>query len=167
MSDGAEAEAGGSAMKYETDRFRSRSLRRFPCGTPGCCQGFWNHDKMFWSGVQREQKRGRASRSADGHLGTMRRLGRATEPWTTPAIRLLLDSVLQQVDDGRWMRSERRTARSPSVLPAHICGRLGRSFWSRGYGVSTVGFDEESIREYIQEQEEHEKREEQGGLMFD
>ena len=44
---------------------------------------------------------------------------------------------------------------------------LGRSFWSRGYCVSTVGFDEASVRQYIQEQEEREKQEEQGGLMFD
>ena len=44
---------------------------------------------------------------------------------------------------------------------------FGRSFWSRGYCVSTVGFDEESIRRYIEEQEEHEKRQEQGPLMFD
>ena len=44
---------------------------------------------------------------------------------------------------------------------------FGRSFWSRGYCVSTVGFDEESIRKYIEEQEEHEKDEDQGKLMFD
>ena len=44
---------------------------------------------------------------------------------------------------------------------------FGRSFWSRGYCVSTVGFDEDSIRRYIQEQEEHEKQQEQGSLMFD
>ena len=44
---------------------------------------------------------------------------------------------------------------------------FGRSFWSRGYCVSTVGFDEESIRRYIEEQEEHDKRQEQGPLMFD
>ncbi len=44
---------------------------------------------------------------------------------------------------------------------------FGRSFWSRGYWVSTVGFDEESIRRYIAEQEEQEKRHEQGRLMFD
>ena len=44
---------------------------------------------------------------------------------------------------------------------------FGRSFWSRGYCVSTVGFDEQTIRRYIQEQEEYEKRQEQGRLMFD
>jgi putative transposase len=44
---------------------------------------------------------------------------------------------------------------------------FGRSFWSRGYCVSTVGFDEASIRQYIQEQEEHEKQQERGSLMFD
>ena len=32
---------------------------------------------------------------------------------------------------------------------------FGRSFWSRGYCVSTVGLDESMIRKYIQEQEKH------------
>ncbi len=31
---------------------------------------------------------------------------------------------------------------------------LGRTFWARGYCVSTVGLDEEAIREYIRNQEE-------------
>ena len=44
---------------------------------------------------------------------------------------------------------------------------LGRSFWSRGYCVSTVGFNEQTVRAYIQEQEDREKREDQGGLMFE
>jgi len=47
-----------------------------------------------------------------------------------------------------------------------VC-RPGTSFWSRGYCVSTVGFDEESVWRYIEEQEEHDKRQEQGPLMFD
>jgi putative transposase len=44
----------------------------------------------------------------------------------------------------------------------------GFHFWSRGYCVSTVGLDEGKIREYIRNQEEEEKREEQlalGGLQ--
>ena len=44
---------------------------------------------------------------------------------------------------------------------------FGRSFWSRGYCVSTVGYDEASIRKYIEEQEEHEKEEDQGKQLFD
>ena len=41
-----------------------------------------------------------------------------------------------------------------------VTGTLfGRSFWSRGYCVSTVGLDEKKIRQYIQEQEKHEKDE--------
>ena len=41
-----------------------------------------------------------------------------------------------------------------------VTGTLfGRSFWSRGYCVSTVGLDEQTIRRYIQEQEKHEKDE--------
>ena len=34
----------------------------------------------------------------------------------------------------------------------------GLHFWARGYCVSTVGLDEATIRKYIQEQEELEKR---------
>ena len=35
----------------------------------------------------------------------------------------------------------------------------GLHFWARGYCVSTVGLDEETIRRYVREQEEHEKDE--------
>jgi putative transposase len=31
---------------------------------------------------------------------------------------------------------------------------VGQDFWARGYCVSTVGLDEETIREYVQSQEE-------------
>ena len=34
---------------------------------------------------------------------------------------------------------------------------FGRSFWARGYCVSTVGLDEDTIRKYIREQEKKEK----------
>ena len=37
----------------------------------------------------------------------------------------------------------------------------GFHFWSRGYCVSTVGLDEQKIREYIRKQEEEEKCQEQ------
>ena len=41
-----------------------------------------------------------------------------------------------------------------------VTGTLfGRSYWARGYCVSTVGLDEAKIRKYIQEQEKHEKEE--------
>ena len=33
----------------------------------------------------------------------------------------------------------------------------GLQFWSRGYCVSTVGLDEDTIRKYIRKQESHEK----------
>ncbi|UCG63752.1 MAG: IS200/IS605 family transposase [Deltaproteobacteria bacterium] len=42
---------------------------------------------------------------------------------------------------------------------------FGRSFWARGYFVSTVGIDEGKIRHYIKEQEELQK--EQIALDFD
>ena len=34
----------------------------------------------------------------------------------------------------------------------------GQALWARGFFVSTVGIDEETIREYIQRQEEEDKR---------
>ncbi len=37
----------------------------------------------------------------------------------------------------------------------------GCHFWARGYCVSTVGLDEQMIREYIKNQEREEKRQEQ------
>ena len=37
----------------------------------------------------------------------------------------------------------------------------GESFWARGYYVSTVGLDEEVVREYIRRQEKEEARLEQ------
>jgi len=43
---------------------------------------------------------------------------------------------------------------------------FGRSFWSRGYCVSTVGLDEAAIRKYIQEQEQHQRDQDQGELDF-
>ncbi len=41
----------------------------------------------------------------------------------------------------------------------------GLHFWSRGYCVSTVGYDKGTIREYIKTQEDHDKKEDQ--LEFD
>ena len=41
---------------------------------------------------------------------------------------------------------------------------FGRSFWARGYCVSTVGLDESTIRQYIQDQEQHQKDHEQDEL---
>ena len=38
---------------------------------------------------------------------------------------------------------------------------VGQHFWARGYFVSTVGRDEEVIRQYIRHQEEEDKRLEQ------
>ena len=35
---------------------------------------------------------------------------------------------------------------------------VGQSFWARGYFVSTVGRDKETIRDYIRDQQEEDKR---------
>lgn len=44
-------------------------------------------------------------------------------------------------------------------------GFTGKSFWSRGYCVSTVGLDEKTVREYVKNQDEHDKRQDE--LDFD
>jgi putative transposase len=40
----------------------------------------------------------------------------------------------------------------------------GRHFWARGYCVSTVGLDEATIREYIRNQQEEDRRQEELGF---
>ena len=42
---------------------------------------------------------------------------------------------------------------------------VGQHFWARGYFVSTVGRDEEVIREYIRHQEKEDRRIDQLNLM--
>ncbi len=44
-------------------------------------------------------------------------------------------------------------------------GFTGKSFWSRGYCVSTVGLDEKTVREYVKNQDEHDRRQDE--LDFD
>ncbi len=41
---------------------------------------------------------------------------------------------------------------------------FGRSFWARGYCVSTVGLDESAIRKYIQDHEQRQRDQEQDEL---
>ncbi len=41
---------------------------------------------------------------------------------------------------------------------------FGRSSWVRGYCASTVGLDESAIRQYIQDQEQHQQNQEQDKL---
>lgn len=42
----------------------------------------------------------------------------------------------------------------------------GENFWARGYFVSTVGLDEETVRRYIREQEQEDERLEQMNLEY-
>ena len=42
---------------------------------------------------------------------------------------------------------------------------VGQHFWARGYFVSTVGRDEEIIREYIRRQEDDDRRQDQMDLL--
>ena len=59
--------------------------------------------------------------------------------------------------------------KSAIYIARTYCGRkknfVGQSFWARGYYVSTVGRDEETIREYIKHQEKQDKRLEQLKLL--
>jgi putative transposase len=43
----------------------------------------------------------------------------------------------------------------------------GQNFWARGYYVSTVGRDEETIKKYIREQEDEDKRQDQLEMFKD
>jgi len=40
-------------------------------------------------------------------------------------------------------------------------GFTGKNLWSRGYCVSTIGLDEKTVREYVRNQEEHDKQQEE------
>ena len=42
---------------------------------------------------------------------------------------------------------------------------VGQSFWARGYCVSTVGLDEETVRAYVRSQEEADKKLDQLKLL--
>ena len=42
----------------------------------------------------------------------------------------------------------------------------GENFWARGYFVSTVGLDEDMVRQYIREQEQEDERLEQLNLAY-
>ena len=42
---------------------------------------------------------------------------------------------------------------------------VGQHFWARGYYVSTVGKDEDAVREYIQKQEHEDQRIDQLNLF--
>jgi len=44
---------------------------------------------------------------------------------------------------------------------------FGRSFWARGYCVSTVGLDEDQTRQYIRDQEKLQRDLDQGELEFE
>ena len=52
--------------------------------------------------------------------------------------------------------------KSAIAIAHHFGGRqrnfTGEVFWARGYFVSTVGLDEEMVREYIRNQEKEDER---------
>ena len=60
-------------------------------------------------------------------------------------------------------------AKSAIHIARQYCGRkknfTGQHFWASGFHVSTVGKDEESIREYIKHQEREDRRLDQMNLF--
>ena len=59
--------------------------------------------------------------------------------------------------------------KSAIFIARNLVGRrrnfVGESFWARGFYVSTVGLDEEVIRDYIKHQEKEDQRVEQLTLL--
>ncbi|GEM_PF-1440450 len=49
--DATDRRRDGRPERERKDRFRSRSCRRFSCGTPGCCQGAVEPGKAIWERV--------------------------------------------------------------------------------------------------------------------
>ena len=54
--------------------------------------------------------------------------------------------------------------KSAIAIVRQFCGKdrnfAGEHFWARGYAVSTVGFEEEKIKQYIKDQEGHDQQSE-------
>lgn len=52
--------------------------------------------------------------------------------------------------------------KSVIYIARNFCGKprnfIGENFWARGYYVSTVGLDEDSVKKYIQNQEKEDQR---------
>lgn len=57
-----------------------------------------------------------------------------------------------------------------AIWVARMCGRkrnfTGQHFWARGYCVSTIGLDDETVRQYVKRQENEDKKLDQL-TMFD
>ena len=60
--------------------------------------------------------------------------------------------------------------KSAISIARNLMGRkrnfTGESFWARGYFVSTVGLDEEMVRQYIRDQEKEDQRLEQLNMAW-
>jgi putative transposase len=49
-----------------------------------------------------------------------------------------------------------------AIWVARMCGHkknfTGQNFWARGYCVSTIGLDDETVREYVKRQEDEDRK---------
>ena len=103
------------------------------------------------------------------------------------AFRTLTEQKESRIEEGHLMRDHVHMLISipPKYAVAHVIGFIkgksaihiartfmdrkrnfvGQHLWARGYFVSTVGRDEEMIRQYIREQEAEDKRTDQLSLL--
>lgn len=105
-----------------------------------------------------------------------------------PILKELCDRYEVELVEGHVMRDHVHMLLSipPKLSVANVVGKLkgkstilinqryvkqrnfrGLNFWSRGYCVSTTGYDEEIIRDYIRNQEKNDKKADQLAMMFD
>lgn len=105
-----------------------------------------------------------------------------------PILKELCDRYEVELVEGHVMRDHVHMLLSipPKLSVANVVGKLkgkstilinqryvkqrnfrGLNFWSRGYCVSTTGYGEEIIRDYIRNQEKNDKKADQLAMMFD
>ncbi len=80
--------------------------------------------------------------------------------WQSVPPKYRIDHTIGYLKGKSAVRIHRSVLRTKGTL-------FGRSFWSRGYCVSTVGLDEKGIRMYIRHQDKLQKEQEQAEMEFD
>ena len=100
--------------------------------------------------------------SREAHVRFCERLGHILARSTRLMISIPPKYAVSQVIGYIKGKSAIHIARTYSGRKRHF---VGQHFWARGYFVSTVGRDEEVIREYIRHQEEEDRRIDQMNLV--
>ena len=86
------------------------------------------------------------------------------KPSTGAAVRLHRNAVRDRPDSLSAFKWNARPPSPESTYGERKRNFVGQHFWARGYYVSTVGRDEQAIREYIKNQEVEDRRLEQLNL---